>query len=133
MGRFYSGDISGKFWFAVQSSRAPERFGATEIDENVIHYICEDLTLVEDGIKECIDVLGENKEKFDKFFEKNASYNDEMLLEWFGLEDTEQNRLYIKQMLSDYADLGLGCKMRDEMKARLEECGDPTISFDAEC
>ena len=133
MGRYYSGDINGKFWFAVQSSRAAERFGATEIDENVIHYVCEDLSLVEEGIKECVDVLGENKEKFDKFFEKNASYTDEMLLEWFGLEDTEQNKLHIRQMLGDYADLGLGIKMRDEMKRREEEFGDPTIEFDAEC
>ena len=30
MGRYYSGDIEGKFWFAVQSSTSPERFGAVE-------------------------------------------------------------------------------------------------------
>ena len=27
MGRYYSGDIEGKFWFAVQSSNAADRFG----------------------------------------------------------------------------------------------------------
>ena len=30
MGRYYSGDINGKFMFAVQPSDAGERFGATE-------------------------------------------------------------------------------------------------------
>ena len=29
MGRYYNGDIEGKFWFAVQSSDASERFGGT--------------------------------------------------------------------------------------------------------
>ena len=27
MGRYYGGDIEGKFWFALQSSEAPMRFG----------------------------------------------------------------------------------------------------------
>ena len=27
MGRYYSGDIEGKFWFALQSSDAADRFG----------------------------------------------------------------------------------------------------------
>ncbi len=31
MGRYYSGDIEGKFWFAVQSSYAADRFGVIMI------------------------------------------------------------------------------------------------------
>ena len=27
MGRYYSGDIEGKFWFALQSSNCADRFG----------------------------------------------------------------------------------------------------------
>ena len=30
MGRYYSGNICGKFWFGVQSSGAMEKYGATE-------------------------------------------------------------------------------------------------------
>ena len=30
MGRYYSGDIEGKFWFGVQSSTDGEFFGAEE-------------------------------------------------------------------------------------------------------
>jgi|TARA_R100000482_G_scaffold54230_1_gene19443 hypothetical protein len=36
MGRYYTGDIEGKFMFAVQGSDAGERFGAVE--SNVISY-----------------------------------------------------------------------------------------------
>ena len=38
MGRYYDGDIEGKFWFAVQSSNAPERFGAQEFEPSHINY-----------------------------------------------------------------------------------------------
>ena len=38
MGRYYSGDINGKFMFAVQSSDAGERFGATEQESYFIEY-----------------------------------------------------------------------------------------------
>ena len=33
MGRYYQGDIEGKFWFAVQSSADPEFFSPSHIDE----------------------------------------------------------------------------------------------------
>ena len=32
MGRYYNGDVNGKFMFAVQSSNAHERFGAEEME-----------------------------------------------------------------------------------------------------
>ena len=38
MGRYYSGDINGKFWFALQSSNAPSRFGGYENEPNYINY-----------------------------------------------------------------------------------------------
>lgn len=38
MGRMYSGDIDGKFWFAVQSSDDPSFFGGEETEPNVIEY-----------------------------------------------------------------------------------------------
>ena len=36
MGRYYSGDINGKFWFALQSSNAASRFGGYENEPNYI-------------------------------------------------------------------------------------------------
>ena len=29
MGRWYSGDVEGKFWFGIQDSNAADRFGVT--------------------------------------------------------------------------------------------------------
>lgn len=44
MGRYYYGDIEGKFWFGVQSSFAADRFGVSVYEEDR-----EDDELDEDG------------------------------------------------------------------------------------
>ena len=53
MGRYYSGDIDGKFWFALQSSDAADRFGVTGTQPNYLHYYFDDsdLEAVEEEIK----------------------------------------------------------------------------------
>ena len=38
MGRHYLGDIEGKFWFAVQSSNAADRFGSTGYEPSYLEY-----------------------------------------------------------------------------------------------
>ena len=38
MGRYYNGDIEGKFMFGVQCSTSGERFGAQEVASNWIDY-----------------------------------------------------------------------------------------------
>ena len=38
MGRYYSGDIEGKFWFAVQRSDAADRFGVTGQEPGYLEY-----------------------------------------------------------------------------------------------
>ena len=38
MGRYYTGDIEGKFWFALQSSNAASRFGGVESEPAYINY-----------------------------------------------------------------------------------------------
>jgi hypothetical protein len=38
MGRYYSGDIEGKFWFALQDSDAADRFGVEGDQPNYITY-----------------------------------------------------------------------------------------------
>lgn len=128
MGRYYSGDISGKFWFAVQSSDAADRFGVTGSEPNYItyYYTREDLPGV---IEELVNIkfsLGDYFDKFKTFFEEKSYYNDEELMEYLGLENTNENKAKYKKMLSDYADHGLGMKI----KKHLEEFNDCT--FDAE-
>lgn len=105
MGRYYHGDIEGKFWFAVQSSCAAERFGGEMCEPNYVDFIFgeEHLDDVNAEIKSIEDNLGEMKQKIDDFFGEGRGYNDQMLLD-AGIDP---------KYLSDYADLGLGIKIRD--------------------
>jgi hypothetical protein len=118
MGRYYSGDIDGKFWFAVQDSNAADRFGVTGYEPNYITYNFqkEDLEGVEQEIKNIEESLGDKLEIIDNFFKENNGYNDEMI-EKVGIDKDE---------LRDYADLGLGKQIRDCIK----ETGQ--CSFEAE-
>lgn len=105
MGRYYNGDIDGKFWFAVQSSLAAERFGTTAIEPNYVEFSFDEdnLETINAEIKKIEDNLNVNKAKLDKFFADNMGYNDDMLLD-AGINP---------KWLSDYADLDLGIKIRD--------------------
>jgi hypothetical protein len=118
MGRYYSGDIEGKFWFAVQSSDAADRFGLQGYEPNFIQYYFEeeDLEAVETEIKAIEEKLGDKLKVIEKFFEDKNGYNNKMLEE-AGIT---------KEELSEYADLGLGIEIRDCIK----ENG--ACSFDAE-
>ena len=110
MGRYYSGDIEGKFWFAVQSSVAADRFGVIHTEPNYVEYYFdeEDLPSVEEEIKAIEDGLGDKLQVIEKFFEENQSYNDEMLEE-IGIT---------KNDLSEFADLHLGKKISKCIKEK---------------
>ncbi len=116
MGRFYNGDIEGKFWFGVQSSNDADFFGVIgeEPYELGYSYEKENLPDVEKGIKECLEVLGEFKEKIDQFFKENDSYNEKMLCEYLKIETEEE----VKTLLEYYARLELGIKIRDCINAQ---------------
>lgn len=119
MGRYYSGDIDGKFWFALQSSDAADRFGVTGEAPNILTYYFDESNLedVEEEIKNIEDSLGDKLQLIEKFFEERNGYNDKMLEE-AGITQDE---------LRDYADLGLGKQIRDSIKEN-GQCG-----FTAEC
>ena len=119
MGRYYSGDIEGKFWFALQSSDCADRFGVSGEQPNVLNYYFDEDNLedVENEIARIEQNLGDKIKIIDEFFEKNNGYNDQMLTE-AGITIQE---------LSEYADLGLGKKIRDCIKEN-GQC-----SFEAEC
>ena len=54
MGRYYHGDIEGKFMFGVQSSTDADFFGVEgEATHLSYGFNNEDLPKVEEGIKEC--------------------------------------------------------------------------------
>jgi hypothetical protein len=101
MGRYYSGDIEGKFMFAVQSSNAADRFGSVGCEPNYVEYYFDEEQLNE--IKEQLDILRPAYEKIAKFFETRQVYNREEMAE---NDITEQE-------MSDYADYVLGEKIMD--------------------
>lgn len=102
MGRYYSGDIEGKFWFAVQSSDAANRFGREGYESHLYYYFDEDsLDGVEAEIEAIETKLGDKLYTLNKFFEEHDAWNEKML-EAIGITRAD---------LSEYADWGLGKKI----------------------
>ena len=96
MGRFYSGDIEGKFWFAVQDSVDAQHFGGTMdyLDEEgevwedgdegqpvevAFNFGPNDHDSIQKGLKRCEAYLGEFGPKIDEFFSNHETYTTEML------------------------------------------------------
>ena len=100
MGRYYNGDINGKFMFAVQSSTAADRFGCIGFNNYLTYYFdIEQLPT----INEELESLEESFKKVEKFFEDKDSWNSKQQEE-AGISDQE---------ISDYADYRLGVQIRD--------------------
>lgn len=110
MGRYYSGDINGKFWFAVQSSNAADRFGVEGNDPNFINYYFDkerDLETVQLELKDIETTITlDNIKKLDDFFKTTNGYNDKILKKHNLLEVWNQHKF-------DYADYILGKKIEE--------------------
>ena len=113
MGRYYYGDIEGKFWFAVQSSDAADRFGVYGNQPNYLEYdFTEDnLEEVEEELEAIKRNLGENLDKLENFFKDGSSGDDEKLAIILNCEPEE-----VRGIISDYADYELGIEIRDSIK-----------------
>lgn len=141
MGRYYHGDIEGKFWFGVQDSRDPAFFGGKETpifdyDPDTLEtgteqigsnfkFVKDDLSDINLGINRCEEALGETKDKIDKFFEGRESYSDNQLAEYLELEG-ENYMAETRMLLMLYARLELGQKIKDHVE-KFGEC-----DFDAD-
>jgi len=109
MGRYYNGDIEGKFWFGIQSSADGEFFGAKP-DYSWINYFADDEKKVKKGLKKCEAKLGDKLEKLDNFFDElETGYNHSMVAKSVGI-DKEKVEFY----LTWYARYKLG--------KQIEEC-----------
>ena len=124
MGRYYTGDIEGKFWFAVQSSDDADFFGVRGYQPEELNYdFCEDdLKDVEKGVKICLKKLGKYKKKLDKFFKERSGYSDKEISESLGIKEDKVSKLLVW-----YARLELGVKIRKCLKEN------KSCSFVAEC
>lgn len=110
MGRYYSGDIEGKFWLGIQSSTDGEFFGAVE-DDSHRDYFADDIETAEKGVETCIKTLGAYKEKIDEFFEDKQTYTKQELAEYLCVD---LKKVY--SLLEWYARLRLGIQIRDCIK-----------------
>tara|TARA_R110000824_G_scaffold262608_2_gene451317 strand:- start:561 stop:944 length:384 start_codon:yes stop_codon:yes gene_type:complete len=126
MGRYYNGDIEGKFWFGVQSSRDAEFFGGEGHQPEEINYwfTKESLSVIRQGIKTCKKKLGKNNKRLNTFFDLNLMYNDEKLKEYWLSNHKED--IDIRRDLEWYARLSLG----EQILECVEKQGD--CSFTAE-
>jgi hypothetical protein len=100
MGRYYNGDIDGKFMFGVQSSYAADRFGSEAYTGYVQYYFNKEHL---DTINEELQKLKEAHDKVAKFIENRDTWNNK---ERYKAGLTEQD-------MSDYADYVLGKKIKD--------------------
>ena len=114
MGRYYNGDIEGKFWFVVQSSDAADRFGSCGYEPSYINYYFNKghINGIKKEIKAIKENIGEKELKIlEKFFDENHGYNEQMLIELFEKKKLPKTEKDVMFMISEYADLGLGKKI----------------------
>jgi hypothetical protein len=105
MGRYYTGDIEGKFWFAVQPSDDADNFGVEGTQPNCLEYYFDKTNLpdIKKGIEKCEKKLGEYKSKMDKYFTKHNCYNDMELAKELNVSEEK-----VGELLKYYARLEFG-------------------------
>ena len=113
MGRWYSGDIDGKFWFGVQDSDAADRFGVIGHQPEELYYDfgISSLPDIYQELSNIATSLGSNLILLHKFFEENTGYTDEKVAEYLGVEID-----VAKKLLKDYADFELGIKIAEAVR-----------------
>ena len=113
MGRWYSGDVEGKFWFGIQDSDAADRFGVIGHQPEELYY-CFDIDSLPEIYQELSNIatsLGNNLILLHKFFNDNTGYTDEKVAEYLKVElDVAKN------LLKDYADFELGLKIAEAVR-----------------
>lgn len=108
MGRYYTGDIEGKFWFGVQPSTAPAHLGACETH---ITYLFSDSEDLMKRLKKLRKEMGNDFDKLERFFANNTVYLEEDLEKELGAT-TER----VRTVLGLYADYKLGEKVYNYMQ-----------------
>lgn len=107
MGRYYSGDIEGKFWFAVQSSNDADFFGSSGSLNHLDYYFNDsNLPDIKKGLAKCKKKLGKYDKLLTNFFKKHNGYNDEMLIKEFKITKEK-----VRDLLEWYARQELGEKI----------------------
>jgi hypothetical protein len=127
MGRYYTGDIEGKFAFAIQNSDAADRFGVTGQTPNFLEYYftTDNLEDIKEELKNIEDAFGEHKTSLKTYFDLYKTQDDAPLSFYSYIQEGGLPELTDNQ-LSEYYDYVLGRKILD----CIQETG--SCSFDAE-
>jgi len=98
MGRYYTGDICGKFWFGIQSSDDPENFGAELYFEYTFFGCgCCATDYINDDKPYCQADYTSFKDQMDKTKEDRYYYKDEDKNKMFyNSSDEDKNRTFYK-------------------------------------
>ena len=123
MGRYYSGDIEGKFMFAVQSSDAPTRFGAEEQESGYIDYWVPPSAIdeIRNELDSITSLCGDQIERVQNMFDNEMGYNDDTMKKYGvtkqGLSEYADYRLgkQILEFLEDERNEGYGCSIQAEL------------------
>lgn len=102
MGRYYNGDINGKFMFATQPSNAGERFYAKELESQFIPY-CVRRERYDDIVKELESINKDAIKRVTKMFGSEVGYNYDIMKKYHVSEID----------LREYADYQLGMKIKE--------------------
>jgi hypothetical protein len=119
MGRYYHGDIEGKFWFGVQDSTDASHFGGKEtMYKEKARYTFRkgDLPSIQSKIGEIQKELGDNYDKLEEFFSDKGSYSLDELKAHLGVDDNGYRKI-----MELYARLFLGLKI-EECVGRIGKC-----------
>tara|TARA_R100000734_G_C3297957_1_gene88929 strand:- start:614 stop:994 length:381 start_codon:yes stop_codon:yes gene_type:complete len=125
MGRYYSGDVEGKWWFGVQSSNTPIKFGG---QETFIDYtICNDGTFKRQ-VEQLKQDLGDKLEWLQQFFDENNGYNDAMLMEFMMKKNPRYDKSELSRDLENFADYEFAM----QVKQHFEDTGEDYCNVSSE-
>lgn len=81
MGRYYRGDIEGKFWFGIQNSDDAKYFGGNMTEPSTAEFDFSDSDLhdISSGIVTCKGEVGKYEGILDDYFSTHDSYSDKEL------------------------------------------------------
>jgi hypothetical protein len=127
MGRYYTGDIEGKFAFAVQSSDAADRFGVAGHTPGYLEYYYDETNLddLQTELKNIEETLGSHKKALQIYFDLYKTEHDAPMDFPEYLKKAELPKL-TEEQYKEYVDYALGRQILDCVE-REGEC-----SFTAE-
>jgi len=97
MGRYYSGDIEGKFRFGVQQSDDASFFGGEENHPSYLEYYFDEThkKSIEAGIAKCHGALRGYETKLADCLKNDALHSDRDVAAALGVSTQELQRLYV--------------------------------------